>query len=64
MSVISEGLILRLRRLAISRVAYSPMTADAFEDDLKQCRQAGMNGHILKPVDPQKMITLLEETIR
>lgn len=29
------------------------MTADAFDDDVRRCLDAGMDGHIPKPVDPQ-----------
>lgn len=28
------------------------MTADAFEDDIQKCLDAGMNGHIAKPINP------------
>jgi len=28
------------------------MTADAFSDDIRRCLEAGMNGHIAKPIDP------------
>lgn len=31
------------------------MTADAFSDDVKKCLDAGMNGHIAKPIDPPKL---------
>lgn len=31
------------------------MTADAYEDDVKRCLDAGMNGHISKPVNPQQL---------
>lgn len=31
------------------------MTADAYEDDIKQCMAVGMNGHISKPINPDKL---------
>ncbi len=35
------------------------MTANAFEEDAKQCFNAGMNAHIAKPIDME----LLEKTL-
>ena len=35
------------------------MTANAFEDDVLAARQAGMNGHIAKPVDMDRMRAVL-----
>jgi signal transduction histidine kinase/CheY-like chemotaxis protein/PAS domain-containing protein len=35
------------------------MTADAFADDVNKCLQAGMNGHIAKPIDPRQIIAEL-----
>ncbi|MDD3403806.1 MAG: ATP-binding protein [Hespellia sp.] len=31
------------------------MTANAFDDDVRQSIEAGMNAHLAKPIDPQKM---------
>lgn len=31
------------------------MTADAYEDDIKYCMAVGMNGHISKPINPDKL---------
>lgn len=35
------------------------MTANAFEDDVLAARQAGMNGHIAKPMDMDRMRAVL-----
>lgn len=35
------------------------MTADAFDADVQRCLDAGMNGHIPKPLDPQNMYSTL-----
>ena len=37
------------------------MTADAFEDDVRRCLAAGMNGHLAKPIDPQRLYAVLAE---
>ena len=37
------------------------MTADAFEDDIRRCLEAGMNDHIAKPLDPARVYAVLAE---
>jgi len=37
------------------------MTADAFEQDIQSCREAGMNAHVIKPIDPKKLFAALRE---
>ena len=39
------------------------MTADAFEEDIRRCREAGMNGHIIKPVEPARLFRELRGAI-
>jgi signal transduction histidine kinase/ABC-type amino acid transport substrate-binding protein len=40
------------------------MTADAFEEDVQKCLAAGMNGHIAKPLDPDKLLDTLSALLR
>ena len=56
-----------VRRLADPKLAKIPvvaMTANAFEDDVKKSKEAGMNGHIAKPIDVNNMIEVLKEVLK
>lgn len=44
-----------------SRIPIIAMTANAFEEDRKNALDAGMNGHLAKPIDVQKLIQTLME---
>lgn len=39
------------------------MTANAYESDVQNCMDAGMNAHLAKPIEPQKMYQILAEQI-
>ncbi|NBJ92048.1 response regulator [bacterium 1xD42-62] len=40
------------------------MTANAFDEDKKAALEAGMNGHIAKPIDISKLLEVLEEIVK
>ncbi|MDY0055449.1 MAG: PAS domain S-box protein [Methyloversatilis sp.] len=39
------------------------MTANAFEEDRRRCEEVGMNGHLVKPVDPERLFAALAQWI-
>ena len=40
------------------------MTANAFVDDMEKTREAGMNAHLSKPLDSEKLLTVLAKLIQ
>ena len=51
-----------IRALADERVAQVPIyavTANAFGEDVRKAEEAGMDGHIAKPIDPDKLAAVL-----
>ena len=56
-----------IRHLPDQDKAYIPiiaMTANAFEEDKRDALAAGMNGHIAKPIQVDKLLSILAEIIR
>ncbi|MCI2069570.1 MAG: ATP-binding protein [Bacilli bacterium] len=39
------------------------MTADAFAEDIKHAQEVGMNGHVSKPIDPERFYQVLAGSI-
>ncbi len=44
---------------ALCKIPIVAMTADAFAEDVQSCIECGMNGHIAKPIDIDKLIEYL-----
>lgn len=40
------------------------LTANAFDEDKRQAFDAGMNGHLAKPIDPAQIMKTLQQTLR
>ena len=40
------------------------MSANAYDEDVKACLEAGMNAHIAKPFDPESLMKLIQKYIR
>jgi CheY-like chemotaxis protein len=52
----------KIRALDIPQVKRIPiiaMTANVFKEDIEKCREAGMDGHIGKPIDTEELFEVL-----
>ena len=55
-----------IRSLEDQKLASVPilaMTANAFEEDRQAALRCGMNGHIAKPIDIEKLMETLDEIL-
>ncbi len=55
--------IRKLNRPDAKTIPIIALTANAFEEDVKECLQAGMNAHLSKPVDIDLLKTTLGKTV-
>lgn len=52
--------IRKLRNTKLATIPVIAMTANAFEEDKEKAFEAGMNGHLAKPIDVNKLLSILE----
>lgn len=45
----------------VRNIPIMAMTADAFAEDIEECLEVGMNGHIAKPIDVKKLLCELQK---
>ena len=55
--------IRKLSRPDAASIPIIALSANAFEEDVRQCIQAGMNQHLAKPVDIERLKQVLGELI-
>ena len=55
--------IRRLQGKDKKEVPIIAMTANAFDDDVKRCKDAGMNDHVAKPIDAVQFMLTLQKWI-
>lgn len=53
-----------LPRADAKTVPIIAMTADAFEEDMRRAREAGMDGYLAKPIDPEKLWQTLAKVMQ
>ena len=56
----------KIRQMENQKKAATPivaMTANSFDEDIEMTKKAGMNGFIAKPLDSEKMFTILKQNI-
>jgi len=56
--------IRELKNKQLAQIPIIAMTANAFTEDIQAAKEAGMNSHIAKPLDIQKMIETLTEVLK
>ncbi len=49
---------------AKAKVPIIAMTANAFEEDIKNAKAAGMNGHVAKPIDQEQLVEQLRISLQ
>lgn len=48
----------------MTATAFWPLMANAFDEDAKKCMEAGMNAHLTKPIEIDRVIEVLGQYCR
>ena len=56
--------IRNLENAALAKIPIVALSANAFEEDRKASREAGMDGHLAKPIEIAKLFGVLKEIIK
>ena len=60
----AAGAIRALQREDAAAVPIIALSADVFEEDLRRCREAGMNDHTVKPINPEELFDCIRRCCR
>ena len=50
---------MEMRGELVCRIPILAMTADSFAEDIRACREAGMDGHLAKPINMKQVLSAL-----
>ena len=53
-----------LQRVDAATVPIIALTANAYDEDIEKCVEAGMNAHLSKPINPQMMFQTIYENLK
>ena len=56
--------IRKLERSDAGSIPIIAMTANAYDEDMRQSLEAGMNAHLAKPIDPQVFLDTIRKYIK
>ena len=56
--------IRKLNKTGAATIPIIAMTANAFQEDVQKCMDAGMNEYLAKPIDTKRLLELLGKVNR